>query len=152
MKSKLWPSSEVKLLCQNRPFKNYAFCKFWLNLKICNQGTRRRGSQGNYGSSTFPETVLCRRRFLENLLSCHSSRHPKLNWFWQSQNLVGGLTIQIWDQYRNQAIKEIEQIQEKAFRIRSFKPKTEPSNPLFQNLKTIFKEILSCNDCIFGHG
>ena len=152
MKSKLWPSSEVKVLCQNKPFKNYAFCKFWLNLKICNQGTRRRGSQGNYGSSTFPETVLCRRRFLENLLSCHSSRYPKLNWFWQSQNLVGGLTIQIWDQYRNQAIKEIEQIQEKAFRIRSFKPKTEPSNPLFQNLKTIFKEILSCNDCIFGHG
>ena len=152
MKSKLWPSSEVKVLCQNRPFKNYAFCKFWLNLKIYNQGTRRRGSQGNYGSSTFPETVLCRRPFLENLLSWHSSRHPKLNWFWQSQNLVGGLTIQIWDQYRNQAIKEIEQIQEKAFRIRSFKPKTDPSNPLFQNLKTIFKEILSCNDCIFGHG
>ena len=152
MKSKLWPSSEGKVFCQNRPFKNYAFCKFWLNLKICNQGIRRRGSQGNHASSTFPETVLCRRGFLENLLSCHSPRHPKLNWLWHSQNLVGGLTIQVWDQYRNQTIKEIEQIQEKAFRIRSFKPKTEPSNPLFQNLKIIFTEILSYSDCIFVHG
>ena len=71
------------------------------------------------------------------------------------QSLIGSGSPKIlsgaW-QYKFGISIEIEQIQEKAFRIRSFKPKTDPSNPLFQNLKTIFKEILSCNDCIFGHG
>ena len=32
----------------------------------------------------------------------------------------------------------------------SFKPKTEPTNPLFRNLKIIkFKDILAYNNCIF---
>ena len=35
--------------------------------------------------------------------------------------------IQVWGQHRNQTIKETEQIQEKAIRIISFKPKNEPS-------------------------
>ena len=60
--------------------------------------------------------------------------------------------IQAWDQHRNQTIKKIEQIQEKAIRIISFKPKNEPTNPLFQNLKiTKFKDILACTNCIFVH-
>ena len=39
--------------------------------------------------------------------------------------------IQGWGQHRNQTMKEIEQIQEKAITIMSFKPKNEPNNPLF---------------------
>ena len=39
--------------------------------------------------------------------------------------------IQVWGQHRNQTIEEIEQIQEKTIRILSFKPKNEPTNPLF---------------------
>ena len=58
--------------------------------------------------------------------------------------------IQVWGQHRNQTIKEIQQIQEKAIRIMSFKPKTETTNPLFWNLKIIkFKDILAYNNCIF---
>ena len=60
--------------------------------------------------------------------------------------------IQVWSQHRNQTMKEIKQIQEKAIRIMSFKPKTEPSNPLFRNLKiTKFKDILAYNKFIFVH-
>ena len=56
--------------------------------------------------------------------------------------------IQVWGQHRNQTIKEIEQIQEKAVRIMSIKPKNEPINPLFQNSKiTKFKDILAYNNC-----
>ena len=55
-------------------------------------------------------------------------------------------------QNRNQTIKGIKQIQEKAIRIMSFKPKNEPTNPLFWNLKKInFKDILAYNNCIFVH-
>ena len=39
--------------------------------------------------------------------------------------------IQVWGQHRKQTTKEIEQIQEKAIRIMSFKPKNDPTNPLF---------------------
>ena len=60
--------------------------------------------------------------------------------------------IQVWGQHRNQTMKEIEQIQEKAIRIMSFKPKNEPTNPLFRNLKIMkFKDILAYNNCIFAH-
>ena len=56
--------------------------------------------------------------------------------------------IQVWGQHRNQTIKEIEQIQEKAVRMMSIKPKNEPINPLFQNSKiTKFKDILAYNNC-----
>ena len=49
-------------------------------------------------------------------------------------------------------MKEIEHIQEKAIRIMSFKPKNEPTNPLFRNLKIVkFKDILAYNNCIFVH-
>ena len=49
-------------------------------------------------------------------------------------------------------LKIIEQIQEKAVRIMSFKPKNEPDNPLFWNLKIIkFKDIHTYNNCIFLH-
>ena len=61
--------------------------------------------------------------------------------------------IQVWHWGQHQTIKEIEQIQEKAIRIMLFKPKNEPSNPLFQNLKIMkFKGILAYNNCIFVHG
>ena len=60
--------------------------------------------------------------------------------------------IQVCCQCRNQTIEEIEQIQEKAIRIMSFKPKNEPTNPLFQNFEIIkIKYILACNNCIFVH-
>ena len=60
--------------------------------------------------------------------------------------------IQVGGQHRNQTIKKIEQIQEKAIRIMSFKTKSEPTNPLFRNLKIIkFKDILAYNNCIFVH-
>ena len=39
--------------------------------------------------------------------------------------------IQVGGQHRNQTIKEIEQIHENAITIMSFKPKNEPTNPLF---------------------
>ena len=49
-------------------------------------------------------------------------------------------------------MKEIKQIQQKAIRIMSFKPKNEPSNPLFRDLKIMkFKDILAYNNCIFVH-
>ena len=58
--------------------------------------------------------------------------------------------LQVWGHHRNQTMKEIEQIQEKATRIMSFKPKNEPTNPLFRNLKIMkFKVILAYNDSIF---
>ena len=60
--------------------------------------------------------------------------------------------IQVWAQHRNQTIEEIEQIQEKAIRIMSFKHKNQPSNPLIQNVKIMkFKDILAYNNCIFVH-
>ena len=60
--------------------------------------------------------------------------------------------IQVWGQHRKQTTKEIEQIQEKAIRIMSFKPKNDPTNPLFRNLKIIkFKDILAYNNCISVH-
>ena len=67
--------------------------------------------------------------------------------------------IQVWGEPRNQTIKEIEQIQEKAIRIMSFKPKNEPTNPLFRKLIIIkFKDINTIdmvgNKCnrVKGHG
>ena len=59
--------------------------------------------------------------------------------------------IQVWGQHRNQTIEEIEQIQEKTIRILSFKPKNEPTNPLFWKLKLKFKDILPYNNCVFVH-
>ena len=67
-------------------------------------------------------------------------------------NSILRYAIQVWGQHRNQTIKEIEQIQEKAIRIMSCKPKNEPTNPLFRNLKIMkFKDILAYNNCIFVH-
>ena len=60
--------------------------------------------------------------------------------------------IRVWGQHRKQTTKEIAQIQEKAIRIMSFKPKNDPTNPLFRNLKIIkFKDILAYNNCISVH-
>ena len=41
--------------------------------------------------------------------------------------------IQVWGQHRNQTIKEIEKLQEKAIRIMSFKGRNVPTNPLRNN-------------------
>ena len=47
---------------------------------------------------------------------------------------------------------QVEQIHENAIRIMFFKPKNEPTNPLFWKLKIIkFKDILAYNNCIFVH-
>ena len=59
--------------------------------------------------------------------------------------------VQIWGQHRNQAIKEIEKLQEKAIRIMSFKGRNDPTNPLFKTLEIMkLKDILLYNNCIFG--
>ena len=60
--------------------------------------------------------------------------------------------VQVWGQHRNQAIKEIEKLQEKAIRIVSFKGRNDPANPLFKTLEIMkFKDILLCNKCIYAH-
>ena len=60
--------------------------------------------------------------------------------------------VQIWGQHRNQAIKEIEKLQEKAIRIMSFKGRNDPTNPLFKTLEIMkLKDILLYNNCIFAH-
>ena len=38
--------------------------------------------------------------------------------------------VQVWGQHRNQTIKEIEKLQEKAIRIMSYKGRNDPTNPL----------------------
>ena len=59
--------------------------------------------------------------------------------------------IQVWVHHRNHTTKAIEEIQEKAIRIMSFKPKNEPTNPIFRNLKIMkFKDILAYKNCIFS--
>ena len=58
--------------------------------------------------------------------------------------------VQIWGQHRNQAIKEIEKLQEKAIRIVSFKGRNDPTNPLFKTLEIMkLKDILLYNNCIY---
>ena len=58
--------------------------------------------------------------------------------------------IQVWVQHRNHTTKAIEETQEKAIRIMSFKPKNEPTNPLFRNLKIMkLKDILAYKNCTF---
>ena len=60
--------------------------------------------------------------------------------------------VQVWGQHRNQAIKEIEKLQEKAIRIMSFKGRNDPANPLFKTLEIMkLKDILLYNNCIFAH-
>ena len=60
--------------------------------------------------------------------------------------------VQVWGQHRNQAIKEIEKLQEKAIRIMFFKGRNDPANPLFKTLETMkLKDILLYNNCIFAH-
>ena len=45
--------------------------------------------------------------------------------------------VQVWGQHRNQTIKEIEKLQEKAIRSMSFKGRNDPTN-LLKTLKTFF--------------
>ena len=60
--------------------------------------------------------------------------------------------VQVWGQRRNQTIKEIEKLQEKALRIMSFKGRNDPTNPLFKKLEIIkLEDILLCNNCIFAY-
>ena len=60
--------------------------------------------------------------------------------------------IQIWGKHRNQAIKEIEKIQEKVSGIISFKDRTEARNPLIKKLKVMkMKDILTYNIFLFVH-
>ena len=57
--------------------------------------------------------------------------------------------IQVWEQNRNQAIKDIEKIQDKTIRILNFKWKNDPVNPLFKNSKIMkMKNILTFNNCL----
>ena len=58
--------------------------------------------------------------------------------------------IQVQVQNRNQAIKDIEKIQEKTSRIFNFKWKNDPVNLLFKNSETMkMKDILTFNNCLF---
>ena len=58
--------------------------------------------------------------------------------------------IQVWGQNRNQAIKDIEKIQEKIIWILNLKWKNDPVNPLFKNSKIMkIKDILTFNNCLF---
>ena len=58
--------------------------------------------------------------------------------------------VQVWGQHRNQTIKEIEKLQEKAIRMMSFKGRNNPTNPLFKELEIMkLKDILLYNNCIF---
>ena len=58
--------------------------------------------------------------------------------------------VQVWGQHRNQTIKEIEKLQEKAIRMMSVKGRNNPTNPLFKKLETMkLKDILLYNNCIF---
>ena len=47
--------------------------------------------------------------------------------------------VQVWGQHRNQAIKEIENLQEKAITIMSFQGRNDPANPLFNKTLEIMK-------------
>ena len=60
--------------------------------------------------------------------------------------------IQVWGIHNNQAINEIEKLQEKAIRIMSFKGRNENTNPLFKKLEIMkFKDILQYNNVIFAY-
>ena len=61
--------------------------------------------------------------------------------------------VQVWGQHRNQAITEIEKLQEKAaIRIMSFKGRNDSANSLFKTLKIMMlKDILLYNNCILAH-
>ena len=54
--------------------------------------------------------------------------------------------IQVWGLHNNQAINEIEKLQEKAIRIMSFKGRNDNTDSLFKKLKIMkFKDILRYN-------
>ena len=58
--------------------------------------------------------------------------------------------VQVWGQHRNQRIKEIEKLQEKAIRMMSFKGRNNLTNSLFKKLEIMkLKDILLYNNCIF---
>ena len=60
--------------------------------------------------------------------------------------------VQVWGQCRNQAVKEIEKLQNKAIRIMSFKGRNEPTNPLYKNLEIMkLKDILLYYNCLFAY-
>ena len=54
--------------------------------------------------------------------------------------------VQVWGQHRNQKIKEIEKLQEKAIRIMSFKGRKHPTKKI--EIRKL-KDILLYNNCIF---
>ena len=101
MKSKLWPSSEVKVLCQNRPFKNYAFCKFDSILRYAIRAPDEGGARGTMAPPLFlklyfAEDVflkICFRVILHDIQSLIGSGSPKiLSGAWQYKF---GITIEI---------------------------------------------------------
>ena len=62
--------------------------------------------------------------------------------------------VQVWGQHRNQAIKEIEKLQDKAIRIMFLKGRNDDlANPLFKTLQIMqVEDVLLCyNNCIFAH-
>ena len=83
-----------------------------------------------------------------NKIKVLSQNRPLKTMYFAIFDSILRYAIQVWGQHRNQTIKEIDQILEKAVRIKSIKPKNEPINPLFQNSKiTKFKDILAYNNC-----
>ena len=60
--------------------------------------------------------------------------------------------IQVWGLHNNQAINEIEKLQEKAIRIMSFKGRNDNTNSRFKKLEIMkFKDILRYNNVIFAY-
>ena len=59
--------------------------------------------------------------------------------------------VQVWGQHRNQTIKEIGKLQEKAIRIMSFKRRNDPARPIFKTLEIMkLKDVLLYNNCTFA--
>ena len=50
--------------------------------------------------------------------------------YFATNNSVLRYAVQVWGQHKNQTIKEIEKLQEKAIRIMSYKGRNDPTNPL----------------------
>ena len=60
--------------------------------------------------------------------------------------------VQVWGQHRNQTIKEIKKLQEKAIRIMSFKGRNNPNNSHFKKIEIMkLKDILLYNNWIFSY-
>ena len=74
------------------------------------------------------------------------SKHLRTVYFAIFDSVVIRYAIQVWGLHNNQAINEIEKLQEKAIRIMSFKGRNDNTNSIFKKLEIMkFKDILRYN-------